>query len=176
MSKLASEVTAAEWASKGPQTRAQRFFHGYASTVDSQGFREGTGLRFYAPSLVYHNQNNAVYYGGDQMWAWMKDLFDPFVKMEHDFFHVFEISRPDGSVTLDIQMTRKLWIKGQPYDEATPTVSIPVFWSCSIGLAETPEGFDGLQMKECWIYWDTALLEPFLSKDTVVFRKENPMV
>ena len=59
MPELASMLTGSQWARDGPQTPAQRFFAKYASTVDSYGFNEGSGSRFYAKDVVFHNQNNA---------------------------------------------------------------------------------------------------------------------
>ena len=60
--------------------------------------------------------------------------------------------------------------------EGEPTVSIPVTFIAVVGRSdaaagqETPEG---LCFREVWLYWDTALLLPFLEKDAVVFKTEN---
>ena len=70
---------------------------------------------------------------------------------------------------------RNLWMAGDDV-EGEPTVSIPVTFIAVVGKSdgsagqETPEG---LCFKEVWLYWDTALLLPFLEKDAVVFKTKN---
>lgn len=59
--------------------------------------------------------------------------------------------------------------------EGSPDVSVPVSWVCTIGKADSPEGRNGLQMKEFRILWDTGVLAPFLKSDAIVFRRHNHM-
>ena len=59
MPELLSQLTGSQWTNDGPQTPAQRFFAKYAATVDSYGFTQGSGSRFYAKDVLFHNQNNA---------------------------------------------------------------------------------------------------------------------
>ena len=56
---LLSHVSGSQWVSDGPQTPAQHFFAAYAATVDSYGFMEGAGSRFYSKHVVFHNTNGA---------------------------------------------------------------------------------------------------------------------
>jgi len=46
---------------------AQQFFINYRDTVDSKGFTQGSGSKYYSKDVVFHNQNNAKYHGPDQM-------------------------------------------------------------------------------------------------------------
>ncbi len=156
-----------------PKTPTYIFFKNYAATVDRREYNIGSPLRYYSPNVVYHNQNGATYHGAAQMWPWMQDLFKPFERLEHLILMAREIPRADGSFTADFRILRRLWVKGNTSDK--PDVEVPVWWECNIGPAETPEGFNGLQMKESWIFWDTSLLEPVLPKNAVVFRAVNPM-
>jgi hypothetical protein len=59
MPQLSSQLTGSQWNNGGPQTAAQRFFAEYAATVDAYGFTQGSGSRFYAQDVLFHNQNNA---------------------------------------------------------------------------------------------------------------------
>jgi hypothetical protein len=175
MPQLTSDLTGAQWTANGPQTPAQRFFHQYVSTVDAKGYNTGSGLKFYSPTVTFHNQNGAVYHGGDEMWAWMKKLFGVFSKLQHDFVHFVEIELDDeGTSRIYYQGTRNLWVLGAD-EGGEPTVSIPMTFIAVVGKSdaggqETPEG---LCFREVWLYWDTALLLPFLEKDAVVFKTEN---
>ena len=105
------------------------------------------------------------------MWAWMKQLFNQFKKLEHNIHVAREIARADGTFTFDIRMTRRIWVTSA---SGPPDISAPTFWSCKIVPA--PEGqrtFD-LQMQEVWLFWDTALLKSVAPPDAVIFRRENP--
>jgi hypothetical protein len=177
MPRLTSHLTGAQWHTTGPQTPTQRFFHQYVLTVDSAGYNSGSGLRFYSPTVTFHNQNGAVYHGGDEMWAWMKKLFGVFSKIRHDWIHFVEIGLDEeGTTQIYLQGMRDLWMLGGDV-EGEPSVSIPVTFIAVVGRSdggtggtETPEG---LCFREVWLYWDTALLLPFLEKDAVVFKTEN---
>jgi hypothetical protein len=59
MPQLFGQLTGSQWNNGGPQTAAQRFFAEYAATVDAYGFTQGSGSRFYAQDVLFHNQNNA---------------------------------------------------------------------------------------------------------------------
>lgn len=171
MPRLISHVSGDQMSKDGPSTPTQRFFRQYVDAVDSKGYNVGSGLKFYSKDVTFHNQNNAVYHGGEEMWAWMKKLFGVFERIKHDFVHLVEIERDDGSSQIYTQAIRKLWLLGNAGEE--PTVSIPVTMIAIIGesgVEGTPEGLD---FKEVWLYWDTALLMPFLAKDEVVFKTEN---
>jgi hypothetical protein len=171
MPQLISHITGAQWEKDGPSTPTQRFFKQYVEAVDSKGYNIGSGLKFYSPDVAFHNQNNAVYHGGEEMWAWMKKLFGVFEQIRHDWIHFVEIERDDGTSQIYTQNVRNLWLLGNMSEE--PTVSIPVTMIAVIGKsgrAETPEG---LHFKEVWLYWDTALLLPFLEKEAVVFKTKN---
>lgn len=105
------------------------------------------------------------------MWAWMKKLFGQFEGLRHDIVNIWEIRQNDNSSTLFVQMVRNIWIPGNKTEK--PEVSAPTFWVCSIGTADNEDAFAGLQFKEVWLYWDTALLAPFLPKDAIAFSTKN---
>lgn len=175
MSRLTHELNAEQWSTLGPQSPAQVFYKEYVSTMDSGGFNQGSGTCFYAPSVIYHAPNGTTYHDGDQMWRWMRELFAPFERLNHPIHSVREIAHTDddaGTVTLYARATRRLWMNGNKSDK--PDVEVPMFWMCTIGPAETKDGFGGLQFKEVWLFWDTAVLTPFMPKDAVVFRSHNP--
>jgi len=171
MPKLISHITGAQWENDGPSTPTQRFLKQYVSTVDSKGYDVGSGLKFYSEDVTFHNQNNAVYHGGEEMWAWMKKLFGVFERIRHDSVHLVEIERDDGTTQIYSQNIRNLWLLGNKDEE--PDVSIPVTMIGIIGDSGSEQTPEGLHFKEVWLYWDTALLAPFLAKDAVVFRTEN---
>ena len=83
-----------------------------------------------------------------------------------------EIALPNGDARIESRSMRNIWMKGNT--TASPDVSIPVHVTFLIGPAESPEGFNGLQFKEAFIFWDTALLIPFLKPEAVVFQTKNP--
>jgi hypothetical protein len=175
MSRIVSEIhSQAEWLNSGPRTRAQRFIRDYSMRVDRKDFDTCGGLRYYSTNVTFHNQNNAEYHGGEQAWTWMKELFAPFEKMRHDVHQLYEIDPGDGSgnVIVEVRVTRNIWMKGNTGEK--PDVSVPVHLTWIIGEAETEGACEGLQFKEVWIFWDTALLMPFLEKNAVTFRKKNP--
>jgi hypothetical protein len=108
----------------------------------------------------------------------MKKLFGVFSKIRHDWIHFVEIGLDEeGASQIYLQGMRNLWMLGDDV-EGEPTVSIPVTFIAVVGKSggaatggqETPEG---LCFREVWLYWDTALLLPFLEKDAVVFKTEN---
>lgn len=171
MPKLISHITGAQWESNGPSTPTQRFLQQYVATVDSKGYDFGSGLKFYSEDVTFHNQNNAVYHGGEQMWAWMKKLFAVFERIRHDWVHLVEIERDDGTSQIYAQNLRNLWLLGNEGEK--PDVSIPVTMIAIVGKSGDGKTPEGLHFKEVWLYWDTALLSPFLAKDAVVFKTEN---
>ncbi|KAJ5317074.1 hypothetical protein PENANT_c029G05446 [Penicillium antarcticum] len=172
MPELVSRVSAASVRNASwPETPAQQFFKKYVDTVDSYGFNHGSGLRFYSKDVIFHNQNNAQYNGGDEMWAWMKRLFGQFERLRHDFHGLWEINNEDGTTTIISQNTRNIWLPGNSTEE--PTVSIPLSWISRIGPADLGDAVDGLHFKEVWLYWDTALLAQYLPKEAVVFQTQN---
>jgi hypothetical protein len=171
MPQLISHITGAQWEKDGPSTPTQRFFKQYVEAVDSKGYNIGSGLKFYSPDVTFHNQNNAVYHGGEEMWAWMKKLFGVFEQIRHDWIHFVEIERDDGTSQIYTQNVRNLWLLGNKSEE--PTVSIPVTMIAVIGKSGREETPEGLEFKEVWLYWDTALLLPFLEKEAVVFKTKN---
>jgi hypothetical protein len=171
MPKLISHLTGSQWETTGPSTPTQRFLAQYIATVDSKGYNTGSGLKFYSKDVTFHNQNNAVYHGGEEMWAWMKKLFAAFERIRHDWVHLVEIERDDGSSQVYCQNVRNLWMLGSEGEE--PDVRIPVTMIAIVGRSGSEGTPEGLCFREVWLYWDTALLSPFLAKDAVVFRREN---
>lgn len=168
---LVSKVTGAEWEKNGPQTPTQKFFKQYVAAVDSRGYNVGSGLKFYSKDVIFHNQNNAEYHGGEEMWAWMKKLFGVFERIHHDWIEFVEIDLNDGTSQIYTQNIRNLWLAGNKDEK--PTVSVPVTMIAKIGKSNDESTPEGLHFKEVWLYWDTALLLPFLTKDAVVFKTEN---
>ncbi|KAG7420075.1 hypothetical protein ACKAV7_003959 [Fusarium commune] len=171
MPRLVSHVSGAQWENDGPQSPTQRFFKQYVNAVDSRGYDSGSGLKFYSEDVIFHNQNNAVYNGGDEMWAWMKKLFEVFERIQHDWIHFVEIEHDDETSQIYTQNIRNLWLRGDKGSK--PTVSIPITMIAIIGKSGSDETPEGLHFKEVWLYWDTALLLPHLPKDAVVFKTEN---
>lgn len=174
MPKLLSHVSRHDGIKPGEgETPAQNFFLGYANAVDNYRYTEGSGLKYYSKDVVFHNQNGAEYYGGDQMWAWMKRLFGEFGRLQHPILQLWDIEEDDGTHTLFVQMIRNVWMHGNHSDK--PDVSAPAFWVCKIGSADAdyPDAFMGIQYKEVWIYWDTMLLAPHVGKDAVAFKTKN---
>jgi hypothetical protein len=101
----------------------------YGDAIDAAGYNEGVGERFYSSTVVHHIQNNAEYHGATQTWEWIRQLFKHFKRLQHQIHVAREIARPDGTYTLDIRMTRRIWIKSA---DGPPDVSAPVTWSCII--------------------------------------------
>ena len=171
MPKLISHITGAQWENDGPSTRTQRFLQQYVATVDSKGYNVGSGLKFYSEDVTFHNQNNSVYHGGEEMWAWMKKLFCAFEHIRHDWVHLVEIERDDETSQFYAQNVRNLWLLGNKGEE--PDVRIPMTMIAIVGESGSEQTPEGLHFKEVWLYWDTALLSPFFAKDAVVFKTEN---
>ncbi|OJI88620.1 hypothetical protein ASPTUDRAFT_196156 [Aspergillus tubingensis CBS 134.48] len=157
MPQLASCISTSTWHKSGPQTPAQQHFIKYVDTVDTYGSSHGSGLRFYSRNVIFHNQNTAQYNGGNEMWAWMKRLFGQSKGLRHDFHNLWE--------------TRNIWPPGNDTEE--PTVAIPLSWISTIGPANSADALDGLQFKEVWLYWDTAILAKYLPRKAVVFQEQN---
>ncbi|RFU27626.1 hypothetical protein B7463_g8703, partial [Scytalidium lignicola] len=164
MSLTAIEVTGAELAASGPQTPAQQFLDAYTKYVDTTNFSEDSLLKFYAPNIIFHDQKNSVYRGLKEVLDWLEAIFKPFSKVHNEVIYAREFRRSDGTVTVDVQGMRHLWVKGQDFDPNIPTVSIPVVVMFTTGPSETAHGYLGMQMKEAWVYWDTTLLMPFIKK------------
>ncbi|KAH8683941.1 hypothetical protein BGZ61DRAFT_357296 [Ilyonectria robusta] len=171
MPRVVSQIFGSQWEKDGPTTPTGRFFKQYADAVDSRGYDGGSGLKFYSKDVTFHNQNNAVYHGGDEMWAWMKKLFGVFERIHHDWVQFLEIERDDGRSQIYSQNVRNLWLRGNKGEK--PTVSIPVTMIAIIGKSDDENTPEGLHFKEVWLYWDTALLLPFLPKEAVVFQTSN---
>jgi hypothetical protein len=85
--------------------------------------------------------------------------------------HPVEIERDDGTSQIYAQNVRNLWLLGNKDD--APDVRIPVTMIAIIGRSGSERTPEELRFKEVWLYWDTALLSPFLAKDAVVFKTEN---
>ncbi|KAK6207704.1 hypothetical protein QIS74_12785 [Colletotrichum tabaci] len=171
MPQVTSYISGAQWEKDGPTTPAQRFFQQYVNAVDSRGYDTGSGLKFYSSDVTFHNQNNAVYHGGDQMWVWMKKLFGVFERIHHDWIQLLEIKLDDGRSKIYTQNVRNLWVNGNKSE--TPSVSIPITMIAIIGKSNDDNTPEGLNFKEVWLYWDTSLLTPFLPAEAVVFKTKN---
>jgi hypothetical protein len=108
----------------------------------------------------------------------MKKLFAVFSKIRHDWIHFVEIELDDeveGTSRTYFQGIRNLWVLGAN-EGGEPSVSIPVTFIAIIGKSESRHGREtpeSLCFREVWLYWDTALLLPFLEKDAVVFKTKN---
>ncbi|KAI9036909.1 nuclear transport factor 2 family protein [Aspergillus affinis] len=163
-------VSAPTWHTSGPETPAQQFFKNYVDRVDSYSFKHGSGLQFYSKDVVFHNQNNAQYNGGDEMWAWMKRLFRQFRSLQHDFHRLWEVKNGDGTATIMSQWTRNIWLPGNNTEE--PTVSIPLSWISIIGSADFADALDGLNFREVWLYLDATLLAKYLPR-RLLFSKRR---
>lgn len=170
--RLNSFLSGAEWAAKGPQTPAQRFYGAYATAIKESDLTNHEKHQFYAKDAVFHNQNGVDYYGAE-IWPWIIKLFGQFARREHDFIAIWELENDDGTVHLIAQVTRHIWAPGSDIN-ASPTVSIPLSMVCEIGSStahgETPEG---LQFYHVWLYWNTYLLQPYFPKDSIVFSSVN---
>jgi hypothetical protein len=162
MPKLVSHIDGAQWDNKGPLTPTQRFLQEYVATIDSKGYNVGSGLKFYSNDVTFHNQNNAVYHGGEEMWAWMKKLFSVFERIRHDWVHLVEIKLDNGNSQIYAQNVRNLWLLGNK--GAEPDVRIPVTMIAIVGESGSEKTLERLHFKEVWLYWDTALLSPFLER------------
>jgi hypothetical protein len=85
--------------------------------------------------------------------------------------HLVEIERDDGTSQIYAQNVRNLWLLGNEGEK--PDVSIPVTMIAIVGKSGSEKTPEGLQFKEVWLYWDAALLSPFLANDAVVFKTDN---
>ena len=113
----------------------------------------------------------------------MRALFGQFARLRHDFHNVWEVQQGDGSLMLFMQGIRNIWLPGNETDK--PEMSAPMFWVSRIGAinddvddqtgrVEEKEGEgEKLRFKEVWLYWDTNLLAPFMTKDAIAFKTEN---
>ncbi|KAM0490244.1 hypothetical protein ACHAP8_011781 [Fusarium lateritium] len=154
MPRVVRQITGAQWEKDGPQSPTQKFFKQYVNAVDSRGYDSGSGLKFYSKDV-----------------AWMKKLFDVFERIQHDWVQFLEVERDDGTSQIYTQNVRNLWLRGNKGDK--PTVSIPVTMIAIIGKSGSDETAEGMHFKEVWLYWDTALLLPYLPKEAVVFKTKN---
>ena len=64
-----------------------------------------------------------------------------------------------------------LWLLGSK--SVNPDVSIPVTMIGIIGSSGSVQMPERLHFMEVCLYWDTALLSPFLAKEAVLFKTEN---
>jgi hypothetical protein len=92
-------------------------------------------------------------------------------RLRHDFHSLWEVKNDDGTTTIMTQWTRNIWLPGNNTEE--PTVSVPLSWISIIGPADLADAVDGLNFREVWLYWDTALLAKYLPKEAVVFQTHN---
>ncbi|KAJ5965780.1 hypothetical protein N7481_012494 [Penicillium waksmanii] len=169
---LKSFLSGADWATKGPQTPAQRFYGAYATAIKGSDLTAYEKHQFYSKNAVFHNQNG-VNYCGAEIWPWIIKLFGQFARLEHDFISIWELENDDETVHLIAQVTRHIWAPGSDIN-APPTVSIPLSMTCEIGPSTTPEKTpEGLQFHHVWMYWDTYLLQPYFPRDAIVFSPVN---
>src|ERR1039457_3480831 len=85
------------WNEASRQSPALRFIEQYASIVDSLDLSTTPYSAFYSPSAIFHYTNGDVYTSGPQIWEWMKRLFSPFDKLQHELVEVRVISETDES-------------------------------------------------------------------------------
>lgn len=110
-------------------------------------------------------------------------MFGQFGDLKHEIQSWSEINeeKEDSKERLVyMQFLRKVWKNGRKESDGAPDVTVPVFWMCRIGSAEGggdgeggEGGFEGLQFKECWIYYDTLLFAPIMPKEATVFKAVN---
>lgn len=105
------------------------------------------------------------------MRAWMKRLFEQLKGLRHDFHNLWEVRNDDGTTTIISQWTRNNWLPERDTEE--PTVAIPLSRISTIGPADSADALDGLQFKEVWLYWDTAMLAKYLPREAVVFQAQD---
>ncbi|KAJ5757125.1 uncharacterized protein N7511_007307 [Penicillium nucicola] len=170
--RVTSFLSGADWAAKGPQIPAQRFYGAYASAIKESDLSAHGKHQFYAENAIFHNQNGVDYHGAE-IWPWIVKLFGEFARLEHDFHAVWELENENDTVHLIARVTRHIWAPGSDI-AGSPTVSLPLSMTCEIGPSTGPEETpEGLQYRHVWMYWDTYPLQPHFPKNAVVFSPIN---
>ncbi|KAH8800380.1 hypothetical protein F5884DRAFT_838288 [Xylogone sp. PMI_703] len=159
-----------DWSTEGPRTPAQQFIIAYFKAIDKQDWSQ-SAFRFYSPSLTFYDRGAGTYKGGEQAWKGASKVLGP-VQTRHDALSVIEIPRPDGTILLSYRGLRHVWVEGHSSNQDTPTVTIPMYLATILGPSESPEGFNNLQQKETWLYWEANLLTPFLKTEEAMFKNE----
>jgi hypothetical protein len=165
------DISNDEWAGNKPKTPAHNFMKTYLQMLDNADWITQNSLRFYGPSCLFHNQNGIDLEGSQNLWRFLPRIFEPVTKMWHEVLNCKEVRRAgDPIICLELQLTRHLWLKGQPFDEHNPTVSAPLHGTVYLMPSVSPEGDLGYQMKEIFIYWDKALLAPYVESKATMFE------
>ena len=139
----------------GEKTPAQAFFEAYAKNVDAGEFFDIPLTRWYAPKAVYHAQNAVEYHGAEAIGEWMRGpVFGNFERVRHDLGAYWEIIPDQGDSIVFMRATRHVYMKGNKTEQ--PDVTVPMLWVCTIGAADSDDGYQGLQFKDIHLGWDTA--------------------
>ena len=166
MPKLIAQIRGQDMQRDGPQTPAQKFFAAYAKWhIDGP---KGPASQFFSRDAVFHNTNNADYHGADVIWEWIRELYEGVERLRPQPVTMWEIRQDDGTTFMQSQMVRSFWALKNKSEE--PDVSIPTLVAGIVAPSDDPSAVEGLQWKECWIYFDTMLLAPSLGKDSVWLR------
>ena len=127
------------------------------SFVDAGNFPlDANWARFHSPQAVFYAQDGTIYRGTKEIGPWAVSVFQRFDKVNHKLGAWYEWDNGDGTYTVHFRAIRRLWLKGHQGDE--PDIVAPMSWMCTIGLADSEDGHDGLQMKEIRLFWDTGLV------------------
>ena len=147
---------------EGEKTAAQAFFEAYVKNVDAGDYRDTPLTKWYSPKAIFHAQNGTVYDGDEAIGEWMRGpVFGVFEMVKHDFGSYYEILPEKGDSLVFMRATRHVYMKGNR-DE--PDVTVPMLWNCTIGPADSKDGYNGLQFKEIFLGWDTSKVAMLMQK------------
>lgn len=150
------------WYNDEEKTPTQMFFEAYANAVNTRTFDEAPMTRWYAPSVNTRSETLKEFHGAQAMADWMRDLFIPFERIHHIPETYLEHTNPDGTVSVYATCLWQFWLKGNMSDE--PDSNTPLAWVAKVGLAETEDGYNGLQWKELQLFWDKTKLVSLFGK------------
>ncbi|KAF2100679.1 hypothetical protein NA57DRAFT_54755 [Rhizodiscina lignyota] len=170
------------------------FMAKYIAKVDS-GDLSCRYDEWYAPKAKFYNADGKVYNGGEEIWDWMRDLFGPFEKVQHNNKITRIVSDSPLSTSIassqvlangvngtsatapgNLEDTRTgdlflfdtettFWLKGVLAGEP---IIVPRMLSFLVQEKHFGVGTDGLQIVEAKAWWDTNVL-----KEEVARRKQQ---
>ncbi|KAH7072409.1 hypothetical protein FB567DRAFT_597800 [Paraphoma chrysanthemicola] len=148
------------WDESSRQNRALRFFESYVHAVTSDFTLPFPPTRYFGPSCEFKDTTFVTYKGPENIKTWVQGLFGQFEKLEFDNIAVYSLDESESQPGKALKYTvfgdflGKHWFKGDP-----EPILAPRALHVTIVESETEEGFDGLQIDEFRLYWNTALLK-----------------
>jgi hypothetical protein len=148
------------WDSHSRQSKILQFLEKYQSQIDTLDVKFIPWSRFYTSDAIFHDTRGDVWITGSHIWRKITTLLEPFESLFHEVVELRVIPEEEGKYVVYGEYLTHFRFRGDRKE-----VTAPRFFVYIVGEAEVGGGFDGLQIHEGSVFWDTGILERHVQEE-----------